>query len=148
MIRRPPRSTLFPYTTLFRSARHATETRLRWDRTRSYFSVAPFLRYYLPGQKHWRWFGEAGAAAFSGRETFLDDGEINNNGLSVNAKLGTNCFLTSNLALEISLRGSHIFDLNGTRSFASGRPNINVEFAETISTLSMDIAVQYFLNRK
>src|SRR5258706_5595158 len=26
MIRRPPRSTLFPYTTLFRSARHARET--------------------------------------------------------------------------------------------------------------------------
>src|SRR2546422_2276677 len=25
MIRRPPRSTLFPYTTLFRSAQHATE---------------------------------------------------------------------------------------------------------------------------
>src|SRR5256885_12655888 len=29
MIRRPPRSTLFPYTTLFRSARHGTEP-ARW----------------------------------------------------------------------------------------------------------------------
>src|ERR1035438_10819916 len=27
MIRRPPRSTLFPYTTLFRSVRHVTERR-------------------------------------------------------------------------------------------------------------------------
>src|SRR5258708_29458737 len=29
MIRRPPRSTLFPYTTLFRSATHATSRRRR-----------------------------------------------------------------------------------------------------------------------
>src|SRR3712207_7468039 len=29
MIRRPPRSTLFPYTTLFRSAEHRVEHRLR-----------------------------------------------------------------------------------------------------------------------
>src|SRR2546422_6135794 len=29
MIRRPPRSTLFPYTTLFRSTRHGTAR--RWD---------------------------------------------------------------------------------------------------------------------
>src|SRR2546427_2480907 len=28
MIRRPPRSTLFPYTTLFRSGRHAAEHRI------------------------------------------------------------------------------------------------------------------------
>src|SRR5215475_13879187 len=34
MIRRPPRSTLFPYTTLFRSARHCVRNRLRilWRR--------------------------------------------------------------------------------------------------------------------
>src|SRR5689334_24475069 len=31
MIRRPPRSTLFPYTTLFRSSRCPTSTRLRWS---------------------------------------------------------------------------------------------------------------------
>src|SRR2546430_10341590 len=30
MIRRPPRSTLFPYTTLFRSARHPVENRHRF----------------------------------------------------------------------------------------------------------------------
>src|SRR3712207_8215440 len=30
MIRRPPRSTLFPYTTLFRSARIGEEVRARW----------------------------------------------------------------------------------------------------------------------
>src|SRR2546427_4099490 len=33
MIRRPPRSTLFPYTTLFRSQRHedVLRTRVRWE---------------------------------------------------------------------------------------------------------------------
>src|SRR2546425_12063711 len=36
MIRRPPRSTLFPYTTLFRSDRH----RVRGDRRRARASVA------------------------------------------------------------------------------------------------------------
>src|SRR5688572_32716897 len=30
MIRRPPRSTLFPYTTLFRSARKPSDTRIDW----------------------------------------------------------------------------------------------------------------------
>src|SRR5256885_12978896 len=34
MIRRPPRSTLFPYTTLFRSARRALRRRPRPDRVR------------------------------------------------------------------------------------------------------------------
>src|SRR3712207_7947298 len=34
MIRRPPRSTLFPYTTLFRSQRHGDHQRLRRDRRR------------------------------------------------------------------------------------------------------------------
>src|SRR3712207_8771635 len=33
MIRRPPRSTLFPYTTLFRSAGRALGSGLRWRRT-------------------------------------------------------------------------------------------------------------------
>src|SRR3712207_7172060 len=31
MIRRPPRSTLFPYTTLFRSGYHARHTSWRWS---------------------------------------------------------------------------------------------------------------------
>src|SRR2546429_5263320 len=35
MIRRPPRSTLFPYTTLFRSIRCAAGSRNRWPRTSS-----------------------------------------------------------------------------------------------------------------
>src|SRR3712207_8868774 len=34
MIRRPPRSTLFPYTTLFRSARRPPRARARQDRRR------------------------------------------------------------------------------------------------------------------
>src|SRR3712207_7745337 len=34
MIRRPPRSTLFPYTTLFRSDRHAIEHRIHGDPAR------------------------------------------------------------------------------------------------------------------
>src|SRR2546427_4047960 len=39
MIRRPPRSTLFPYTTLFRS--HSSQTRLRLDRPAYSSSFAP-----------------------------------------------------------------------------------------------------------
>src|SRR3712207_8495139 len=34
MIRRPPRSTLFPYTTLFRSSRPTCRARTRWSCTR------------------------------------------------------------------------------------------------------------------
>src|SRR2546425_9097994 len=41
MIRRPPRSTLFPYTTLFRSHETAREFRETIE--------APFFRYYLHG---------------------------------------------------------------------------------------------------
>ena len=40
MIRRPPRSTLFPYTTLFRSFRHATRT-LNVDTSNPFFDRDP-----------------------------------------------------------------------------------------------------------
>src|SRR5260221_14304243 len=46
MIRRPPRSTLFPYTTLFRSALAAQGERRRWARTaapRTAGPAAPYL---------------------------------------------------------------------------------------------------------
>src|SRR3712207_7497553 len=36
MIRRPPRSTLFPYTTLFRSSEHRVGEALRWKERDSY----------------------------------------------------------------------------------------------------------------
>src|SRR5260221_9761265 len=39
MIRRPPRSTLFPYTTLFRSFKNNRQRRIgcKWDATRDHF---------------------------------------------------------------------------------------------------------------
>src|SRR3712207_7884209 len=40
MIRRPPRSTLFPYTTLFRSAQHMTQFR-RIATSRSWWQMVP-----------------------------------------------------------------------------------------------------------
>ena len=51
MIRRPPRSTLFPYTTLFRSLshfilvneRHIISTKLNWLRSRSLYIVVAIL---------------------------------------------------------------------------------------------------------
>src|SRR3712207_9026471 len=45
MIRRPPRSTLFPYTTLFRSRRVGFSQRLgRWDvKLSPYLYVSPFF---------------------------------------------------------------------------------------------------------
>src|SRR2546430_12589947 len=55
MIRRPPRSTLFPYTTLFRSARHAV---LRPDASRVFSEQWPYAhrrcRRRLPGSPHKR----------------------------------------------------------------------------------------------
>src|SRR3712207_9207987 len=46
MIRRPPRSTLFPYTTLFRSGEHRGygQTKVRSRRTRAYFRRRPLVR--------------------------------------------------------------------------------------------------------
>src|SRR3712207_172027 len=41
MIRRPPRSTLFPYTTLFRSPSTATAASLRWPSCSSRSSCSP-----------------------------------------------------------------------------------------------------------
>src|SRR2546422_1647785 len=43
MIRRPPRSTLFPYTTLFRSATHPAKARLS-------FATLDFMSDPLPGR--------------------------------------------------------------------------------------------------
>src|SRR2546430_3322129 len=42
MIRRPPRSTLFPYTTLFRSSRRASSSRQYSPGKRLQISVTPF----------------------------------------------------------------------------------------------------------
>src|SRR2546430_3904652 len=44
MIRRPPRSTLFPYTTLFRSARPETEFRDEIEPAHSHLLVGPQRR--------------------------------------------------------------------------------------------------------
>src|SRR3712207_7841183 len=59
MIRRPPRSTLFPYTTLFRSVRERlVETRVRFKR----LSRDEFERYLASGE----WRGKAGGYAIQG----------------------------------------------------------------------------------
>src|SRR3712207_8318242 len=44
MIRRPPRSTLFPYTTLFRSKEPSVQA-LGWDAMTAYVHTIPFLFY-------------------------------------------------------------------------------------------------------
>src|SRR3712207_7354842 len=51
MIRRPPRSTLFPYTTLFRSLRYAIElfTKCWGDRVAPYAAEIEKLQEYLGG---------------------------------------------------------------------------------------------------
>src|SRR2546426_8309849 len=46
MIRRPPRSTLFPYTTLFRSVGHAPTGKARADRNKN-----PFFESRWPGRR-------------------------------------------------------------------------------------------------
>src|SRR2546425_12519217 len=43
MIRRPPRSTLFPYTTLFRSIATADGIKLSWDHGASWFEITDSL---------------------------------------------------------------------------------------------------------
>src|SRR5260370_15473509 len=43
MIRRPPRSTLFPYTTLFRSSRSRRTPRFQWHEDLKPTSTRPFL---------------------------------------------------------------------------------------------------------
>src|SRR6266478_3459355 len=48
MIRRPPRSTLFPYTTLFRSRTRGTRRRL--DRDLPWHLLPPSRRVRLPGR--------------------------------------------------------------------------------------------------
>src|SRR2546422_7061259 len=57
MIRRPPRSTLFPYTTLFRSRRHSYDLSLTHDRNgwRATFLHRSYALYPWVGQVlHWR----------------------------------------------------------------------------------------------
>src|SRR5687768_17928686 len=49
MIRRPPRSTLFPYTTLFRSPGHPVTDGL--DRNGQQLRVEPGTRLLLPGEE-------------------------------------------------------------------------------------------------
>src|SRR5256885_11719147 len=56
MIRRPPRSTLFPYTTLFRSCWHIQQMTLYvnwWEEIAFYVSLSIFLSLmqWIPGQR-------------------------------------------------------------------------------------------------
>src|SRR5256885_11614858 len=55
MIRRPPRSTLFPYTTLFRSVSTVPESRLRHGCSSRYLRISPLHREFhspLPDSSH------------------------------------------------------------------------------------------------
>src|SRR2546427_5098340 len=83
MIRRPPRSTLFPYTTLFRSAAAARGWLVREVPVRSLPRVAARSRFrpvadglaigaYLAGRSLARGAAEAGAAVGTVFETFTD----------------------------------------------------------------------------
>src|SRR3712207_8904965 len=56
MIRRPPRSTLFPYTTLFRSGRKGIELR-------------PFAQRAAAVPQLWRWRTHANGRAFGDRKS-------------------------------------------------------------------------------
>src|SRR2546426_3128189 len=58
MIRRPPRSTLFPYTTLFRSRRHERVLAVRWRGT----VKVSGLDQGLPGTARAEWRGGARGA--------------------------------------------------------------------------------------
>src|SRR2546430_11401562 len=49
MIRRPPRSTLFPYTTLFRSTSVGFDLRMRWPSPATLGDVSAFQPYFLLG---------------------------------------------------------------------------------------------------
>src|SRR2546422_2066850 len=54
MIRRPPRSTLFPYTTLFRSvSRTGNSKRKVAEATRQTVEVEPYARVQISGRKIW-----------------------------------------------------------------------------------------------
>src|SRR5260370_41875620 len=82
MIRRPPRSTLFPYTTLFRSVHSYYDVRPRGSRERQYCGVchcgrlAAFTGGGAVGRRHVLYYNHlpAGAAAQAnpGTSTFID----------------------------------------------------------------------------
>src|SRR3712207_8497318 len=72
MIRRPPRSTLFPYTTLFRSAGPAGEGWFGFDAVRQLQGLPPeILLVPLPGHTH----GHAGVAVRHDSRWMLLTGE-------------------------------------------------------------------------
>src|SRR2546422_9390583 len=76
MIRRPPRSTLFPYTTLFRSIREALETLIRED--------ADFVGEVLLQLEDLRGFDGLGAfvlfSALAGEDLDVHDGALDARG--------------------------------------------------------------------
>src|SRR3712207_7169409 len=58
MIRRPPRSTLFPYTTLFRSVLDAAETLICDDGYDSLTTTGVATAAQLPPSAFYRWFAD------------------------------------------------------------------------------------------
>src|ERR1051325_8561909 len=103
MIRRPPRSTLFPYTTLFRS-----------------------LRGPIPKTDKWRWFYLFGLSGAGGITRVLDRGNALSVGIGVDAI--ANPVVDSTLGAKgatLRPKGAVYFDRNGSLlwSLAVGAPN-------------------------
>src|SRR2546422_3725182 len=67
MIRRPPRSTLFPYTTLFRSANGATDD----SGSDSLHRIAPIVSAPTKSFPRIDWTGALDVSSFRGREVEL-----------------------------------------------------------------------------
>src|SRR5205809_2047161 len=69
MIRRPPRSTLFPYTTLFRSPLYSPDNvELDYDRDIGYPGVYPFTRGVYPSTYRGKLWTMRQFAGFGGAE--------------------------------------------------------------------------------
>src|SRR5256885_10923209 len=75
MIRRPPRSTLFPYTTLFRSEMDLTQTQAQWEKAVAQAgSMEERMEVFLDSMEQTAIAG--GTAASSSREDLVTDEEI------------------------------------------------------------------------
>src|SRR2546430_9601034 len=66
MIRRPPRSTLFPYTTLFRSYRSHKTERVEWETVAVYTFIGRMIQHVFPkGFQRIRYYGVQATKTFA-----------------------------------------------------------------------------------
>ncbi|MCI5081837.1 MAG: hypothetical protein MRY78_09100 [Saprospiraceae bacterium] len=113
------------------------------DQTMSTLEINPFARYYLPFGERCRYFGQLGLGIGRSKTSTGDISDITTEIFNFNAIVGTDVFLTPDLALELGLQFSSRYTGTEFESDFFG-PNKSIS---RLYTFGLNVGIQYFWTR-